>query len=195
MVRERMGPAAFPWWVGGGWAAEAAGATPRAHEDTDLVILERDVPALRSHLADHHLWEAYDGSLRPLRPGEPLREGRTQLWVRRNGTSPWVLDILFSPSEGDEWLFKRDHRVRLPVDRLGWVAPDGVSYLRPEVVLLFKAKHRRAKDGADLDSLLPRLDDVARRWLLEALAVAHPGHPWAARLRDPSPSAGSGSRE
>ena len=39
-------------------------------------------------------------------------------------------------------------------------AVDGVEYLRPEVALLFKAKHDRPKDHADL--LAARLDPAAR---------------------------------
>ena len=181
-VLERFASAPFPWWVAGGWAAEAAGASPRPHEDTDLVVLRRDVPALRHWLADHHLWEAHDGSLRPLRPGAPLSPGREQIWVRRNAASPWVVDVLLTPADGDMWVCKRDERIRLPLERVGWVASDGVPYLAPEVVLLFKAKGRRPKDDADFGSLVPRLGDDARRWLLDALAAVHPGHPWLAAL-------------
>lgn len=65
----------------------------------------------------------------------------------------------------------------------GGAAPrPGVSYLRPELVLLFKAKLRRPKDEEDLRSLVPRLDEGARRWLQDALALAHPGHAWSAVL-------------
>lgn len=187
---ERFGAAPFPWWVAGGWAAEAGGAAPRPHEDTDLAVLRRDLDALRGWLADHHLWEAHDGSLRPLRPASDLSPGREQLWVRRNAASPWVVDVLLTPADGDTWIFKRDERIRLPLGRVGWVAPDRVRYLSPEVVLLFKAKGRRPKDDMDFRSLLPRLADDARRWLHDALAVAHPGHPWLAWMAsapDPTP--------
>ena len=182
-VLRRFAAAPFPWWVAGGWAAEAGGAAPREHEDTDVVVLHRDVAAVREWLADHHLWEAHQGSLRPLRPGAALAEGREQLWVRRNAASPWVLDLLLTPSDGDTWLFKRDERVRLPLASVGWTAADGVSYLQPQVVLLFKAKHRRPKDDADFRSLVPHLTDDARRWLLGALTVVHPGHQWLTHLR------------
>lgn len=178
-VLERFASAPFRWWVAGGWAAEAGGAAPRPHEDIDLAVLARDLTGLRERLADHHLWEAHQGALRPLRPGAPPAPGLEQFWVRRNATSPWVMDVLLTPADGEAWLFKRDERIRLPLDSIGWVAPDGVSYLRPEVMLLFKAKLRRPKDEADLRSLVPRLDERARQWLREALAVAHPGHPWS----------------
>lgn len=183
-VLERFRRAPFPWWVAGGWAAEAGGAAPRDHEDIDVAVLHQDLPAVRDWLADHHLWEAHDGALRPLRPGADITPGREQLWVRKDSMSPWVVDVLLTPADGDTWVYKRDDRIRLPLRSVGWVAPDGVSYYRPEVVLLFKAKAARPKDQADFTSLAPRLDDDARRWLREALAMTHPGHAWLASLAD-----------
>ncbi len=168
--------------MAGGWAAEAGGAARRAHEDVDVSVLERDLQAVRDWLADHHLWEAHQGALRPLRPGPALAPGRQQLWVRRNAASPWLVDLLLTPTNGEAWVFKRNDAIRLPLESVGWEAPDGVSYLKPEVVLLFKAKLCRPKDVADFRSLVARLDDGARGWLREALAIAHPRHAWLASL-------------
>jgi hypothetical protein len=64
-----------------------------------------------------------------------------------------VVDLLLTPTDGESWVFKRNDAIRRPLDSVGWVAPDGVSYLRPEVVLLFKAKLGRPKDEADFRSL------------------------------------------
>lgn len=175
--------APFRWWLAGGWAIELAGGPPRAHGDTDVVVLFDDLDAIRAHLAGYHLWEAHDGSLRPLLSGEDLRDEREQLWVRRDATQPWLVDLLLTPSATGRWLFKRDHRISLPLDDLGATTEDGVPYLRPEVVLLHKARATRDKDDADFDAILPRLDTAARTWLDHALALVHPEHPWRARVR------------
>jgi hypothetical protein len=82
----------------------------------------------------------------------------------------------------DEWVCHRDPRVRLPLAAAVGVTADGIPYLRPEIVLLLKAKARRPKDEADLEAFLPRLDGPARRWLADALATLHPGHTWLRRL-------------
>ena|SRR5215472_8077711 len=82
---------------------------------------------------------------------------------------------------GDEWVYRRDPRVTLAWDLLSVESRLGVTVLSPEVVLLFKATGRRARDQADFDALLPRLADRQRAWLREALGIAHPGHRW---LRD-----------
>jgi hypothetical protein len=174
--------AEFPWWIAGGWAAEAAGAPARKHEDTDIAVLHDDLPAVRARLAGFQLWEAHAGSLRPLLPGDELRPEREGLWVRRNAVSPWLCDLLLTPSRAGRWLFKRDRRLSLPLDQLG-VTIDGIPYLRPAVVLLHKAKALREKDQQDFDGMLPRLTVGERVWLDEALALAHPDHAWRARLR------------
>jgi hypothetical protein len=41
-------------------------------------------------------------------------------------------------------------------------SPDGIPYLAPELVLLFNAKHARAKDQADFDGIVPHLTVTQR---------------------------------
>jgi len=72
--------------------------------------------------------------------------------------------------------------VRRPVDEIG-VIVDGVPYLRPSIVLLYKARLQRAKDEADFRSLQPVLPEDDALWLDEALALVAPEHPWRAALR------------
>jgi hypothetical protein len=45
-------------------------------------------------------------------------------------------------------------------------------------VLLFKAKHARPKDEADLAAVLPQLNVKRRRLLAEWIERVHPGHFW-----------------
>ncbi|MEO8744056.1 MAG: hypothetical protein ABI334_07560 [Candidatus Dormiibacterota bacterium] len=174
--------APFKWWIAGGQALTAAGVTDRPHEDLDVAVLARDLVEVRQWLAGYHVWEASRGGLRPLRPNETLTDGCEQLWVRRNALSPWVMDVLLTPTDGDEWLFKRNHAVRRPLSEIGRLGADGVPYLSPEIVLLFKASLLRQKDEADFAAVIPSFDAATRQWLATALAVAHPGHHWEAQL-------------
>ena len=57
----------------------------------------------------------------------------------------------------------------------GDLARDGVRYLQPEIVLLFKARHLRDKDRADFAGALPLLEEPRRAWLRRALGRVHPG--------------------
>jgi hypothetical protein len=95
----------------------------------------------------------------------------------------WRLDVFCEPTDGRTWVFRRDARIREPYARMVATTADGVPHLRPEGVLLFKARHARDKDEADLALALPRLDGPTRDWLVAALDVVHPDHPWIARVR------------
>jgi hypothetical protein len=180
-VRDLLAGSGVRWWIAGGVALDLAGAAPRPHEDIDVGVPFADLPALRAHLVGLHLWEAHDGALRPLLPGEELREGREQLWLRRDASQPWLADVLLTPTDEDLWLFKKDRRITLPLAE-AVTETGGVPLLRPELVLLHKAHLLRTKDELDLDRTLPLLGDRARRWLDDALALYLPDHPWRVRL-------------
>ena len=173
-----------PWWVAGGWAIEAFTGVHRHHADLDVSILARDIPVLVEHfLGSHHVWAAGSGLLQPLlHPAQRFPEWAGQIWVRREATSPWLLDVLITPDRDGRWVFRRDPDVVEALERVTWVAADGVTYLRPEVCLAYKASLDRPKDTADLEATLPRLGAGARRWLRDTVARLHPDHRWLDRL-------------
>jgi hypothetical protein len=88
---------------------------------------------------------------------------------------------MLQPGNAQTWMFRRDPTLRAPRSRMIGTR-DGIPFLKPEGVLLYKAKARRPKDEADFSVCLPLLDDAARGWLGEALAHAHPDHSWIAAL-------------
>ena len=66
----------------------------------------------------------------------------------------------------------------MPSDRAYRQAGNGLRYLTPELVVLFKAKHCRPRDQHDVDVLLPDLDAEQRARLLAWLERSEPGHRW-----------------
>jgi hypothetical protein len=94
----------------------------------------------------------------------------------------WRLDVFREPFDGGEWVCRRDETIRMGYDELIRRTDDGIPYLRPDVTLLFKAKHARSKDEGDFAAALPRLDGEERRWLRDALELVHPGHRWLGEL-------------
>jgi len=181
-VAALLADADFPWWIAGGWALDIASGVSRFHEDVDLVVLARDLPAFRAFFAGKHLWTPYRQTLEPLWPGADFPEGREQIWVRDDAHSPWILDVLLTPAEGERMLFKRDHAIGMDFDEATFVGDDGVRYLAPALGLLYKARLGRDKDDADFAAVLPRLDANARTWLGDALDRHLPGHAWRGRL-------------
>lgn len=173
----------FRWWVAGGWSAELGAAPRRFHEDLEVAVPSRDVPALREWLHDYHLWDTHAAGLRFLAPDVELPTDHDQLWLRRDAHSPWLMDLMLTPVDGDMWLYKRDHRVSRPLASVVRVGPDGVPYQRPEITLLFKARRRWDKDEADFAAVVPALEPADREWLRDAIALTEPArHPWLERL-------------
>ncbi|WP_193596860.1 hypothetical protein [Microbacterium sp. YJN-G] len=172
------------WWIAGGWALEAFTGVERHHEDIDPGILRADLPLLRRHAQGRlDLWAAFSGALKPVASDDPgdLPDGCGQLWSRRSASDAWQYDILLGPGTPDEWRYRRDPSIRMPMAQALWER-DGIRYLQPQIQLLYKAKGLRAKDQADFDATLPFLDEQRRAWLAEALERTLPGHLWSARL-------------
>lgn len=173
-----------PWWVAGGRAVElAVGHRVREHGDTDVLMLRRDQLAVQQALPDWKWWAADPpGSLRPWAAGEVLPESVHDVWCQPGPGEPWRVQIMLDESRRQEWVSRRDPRVRRPVRTLGLVSADGIPYLAPEVQLFYKAKEPRPKDEADLTAVLPTLTARQRHWLVRALSRAYGPHPWAGRL-------------
>jgi hypothetical protein len=173
-----------PWWVVGGWAIEAATGYRREHEDTDVSLLTCDVPAFVKFITGRwHVWNNVGGVLHPLGDQWPtVDEPRSQLWLRANATSPWVVDIPLTPDHHGQWTNKLlpDHVD--DIEDVTWVADDGLRHLRPEIVLAYKAPLQRDKDEPDCEATLPLLTEERRTWLRSALESIVPDHHWLRRL-------------
>lgn len=185
-ARDLMAGFRPPWWVVGGWAVEAFTGVRRAHEDLDLVVFTTDFADLREHLSGRHglhLWCNDGGTFRFVDDRHPdLLSPLCQVWVRRDATSPWLLDIPLNPVQDGRWVSRRDPALVRDLEEVTWVAGDGVRYLAPEMVLHHKARLRRPKDEVDLEAAWPLMAPAGRAWLLEWLRGADPTHPWLTRL-------------
>lgn len=170
------------WWIAGGWAIEAFTGVHRAHGDIDPSIPRHELPRLRRHLAGRiDLWAADQETLRVLLPEDAdqdeLPKSCENVWARAGGADPWQYDIILMRLDADRWVFKRDPRITRPVAEILW-SRDGISYLRPEIQLLHKARSMRPKDQQDFEAVWPLLGNAERDWLRAALELVHPGHPW-----------------
>jgi hypothetical protein len=173
------------WWIAGGWALDLfLGKQTREHEDLDVAVLRRDEHIFRTHLQNWELWPGFgQGRLedKPIKASEQLPKDREVLWCRPSVSSEWAFELLLNKSSKDEWIFKRNDNIRMPIVNLNLVN-NGIPYLNPEIVLLFKAKNMFDKDEQDFEQVVPRLDSKAREWLGESLEIVHPTHPWLSSL-------------
>lgn len=172
------------WCVVGGWAIDLwLGRETRTHEDLEIAILRDDFASIRKHLGAFDLHSVGDGEVRRLAPHEMPAADKHQNWVLDSAANAWRMDIMMEPGDAHTWVFRRDPSIRAPRKQMIGTR-DGVRFLKPEGALLYKAKAARPKDEADFAVCLPHLEAAARAWLGDALARAHPHHPWIAALAD-----------
>jgi hypothetical protein len=182
-VRHWLRALAARWWIAGGWAIDLAlERVTRAHEDVDVGILRRDVPALRASLSDWQFFAARGGQLTELGHDESPSIDAHSVWCRPRGSVLWHLEVLLEMGDGVEWIYRRNPEIhRLWMDVLARSAC-GLPFLKPEVQLLYKSKHPRERDDEDLAVTLPALSYSARQWLRSAIAASHPNENWLAAL-------------
>jgi hypothetical protein len=186
-VRMLLADAPFAWWLAGGWSLDLlTGHQTRPHADTDVQVMRRDLAAVRSWFGawDPHVADPPGaGTLRPWRPDEVLGAALHDVWCRQVETGPWRVQLMVADADGTDWVYRRDRRVRRPLDSLaGRASGPGLPVLAPEVQLLYKSTGRRDKDREDFDRFEPLMSDAEAAWLRDALALAEPAHPWTSRL-------------
>jgi hypothetical protein len=171
-----------PWYVAAGWAIDLfLGGQRRGHEDLEIAVPQARFYDVARALSGFEIFVIGDGKAWPLAE-HPATLETHQTWVREPVTGLWRFDVFREPSDGAMWICRRDSVIRMPYAQLIERTADGIPYGRPEVVLLYKAKHARPKDDGDFAAALPRLDLERRRWLRDALELVHPGHRWLAAL-------------
>lgn len=174
-----------PWWIAGGYALKAfATHSWREHDDIDAALTRANQATLRNALAN---WDVHvadpPGTLRPWPLGELLQPTVHDIWVRRDDRGPWKFQLMLDEQDGNDWVFRRDARIRMPIERLTWQRDDGLRFVQPEVQLLYKSRGRRPKDEVDFRVVLPLLEPGRRDWLASALQLTDPQNPWLAAIR------------
>lgn len=176
----RMACVTAPWCVVGGWALDLwLGEQTRPHGDLEIAIRREDLPQVRAALG-LPVHAVGDGEVRLLADDQPTPLHRHQNRVREGQV--WRMDIMLEPGDARTWTYRRVPGLTAPRAWMTGVSKDGVPYLKPQGVLLYKSRAPRPKDEADLALVLPHLDQEARAWLADAIARFEPDSPWRGRL-------------
>jgi hypothetical protein len=181
-ITARLAGLAAPWCVAAGWALDLfLGAERRKHGDLEIAIPAARWAEIRDRFPEYAFDAVDSGRIWQDATPDVLR-ATYQTWLRDRTTGDYLVDVFREPHDGETWICRRDPRIRLPYREIIRRTPDGIPFLAPELVLLFKAKHARPKDQADFDDTVPHLTAAQRETLAELVARVHPGHRWLARL-------------
>jgi hypothetical protein len=168
-----------PWRVSAGWAIDLfVGRERREHEDLELAIPADRFDEVAAALPGLDFHVVRQGFAAPVAQARALMDDVHQTWGLDRPANVWRVDLFREPFDGDLWVCRRDESIRLPYDEVIEHTADGIPYERPEIVLLFKAKHSRPKDEADLAAVLPLLTSERRALLAGWMEQVHPGHFW-----------------
>jgi len=182
-----------PWYVAGGWALDLyIGRERRPHYDLDIATYREDQLTLQQHFAGHHLqkYTGPDGAeyLETWAPGELLVLPDFQIVLEKNEEGYAAVELLLNESQGDEWIWRKNQEVRYPKAQAGITSSEGIPFLSPEIVLLFKSQHvwggnvNELKDQRDFAELLDILEFERRTWLKTTLETHYPDHKWISQL-------------
>lgn len=180
-VVERMKDFDRPWGVAGGWAIDLfIGNQTREHSDIEIAILREDQHRMKNSLADWSFQKAVQGELVDWE-SETLELPIHELHGIRK-MSGERLEVLLNEVENGKWIFRRNPTITFPGTPLFLISKEGIPYLHPAVVLLYKAKNPREKDHADFHAVKDLLGDEDRKWLGGALEIHVPDHEWISEL-------------
>jgi hypothetical protein len=173
----------MPWYVVGGWALDLwHGVQTRPHEDLEFAVSSAGVDHFRRLLNDLEFFAVDNGRFEHLPLGVQPPGHVMQLWGADRKAGCWRVDMMLERGTPDIWAYKRDPAIHAPRTEIIRKTADGIPYLAPAAVLLFKAKYRREKDEQDFSLAVPKLNTSEKVDLRRWLEKAHPGHGWISML-------------
>lgn len=182
-LARRLSDIRLPWCVVGGWALDLwHGARTREHGDLEFTILREDFGIFRQAFGDLAFYTAHAGVVEELPATRDAPSEVMQFWGFDRAAESWRIDMMIEPGTHALWAYKRDPSFKRPRAEMVMRTADGIPYLNPSAVLLFKARDRRPKDQQDFENALPKLPAIERAWLKDCLDALHPGHEWARAL-------------
>lgn len=193
-----------PWFVSGGWAIDLhLNRITRDRCDLDISVPHSD----RFRAIDFFLEKGWQvegklrGGFKTIRKLSDYDEEMDYTWcflkeadfvkeyldeggnrrIAYNRSSQQELDyveVFFDRIEDGYFVYRREPRIKR-VTSLAILKRDGIRYLAPEVVLLFKSNDLSKKNQGDFDNAIPSMEAEAISWLSASLSLLYgDSHGW-----------------
>ncbi len=168
-----------PWFIAGGWAIDLyLGRVSREHSDIEIAVFRIDQLKLHKHLTGWEFKKVEAERLAPWGEGEWLQHPVHEIHAHSPDLDADALEILLNESDHTCWIYRRNRQIKRELSKASLRSEDGIPYLAPEIVLLYKSKNPKSYDEADFGNTLPQLVEERRTWLRRALGICHPDHHW-----------------
>lgn len=180
-VNEWMSEYNQPWGIAGGWAIDLfIGKETRLHSDVEVAIFREDQYRLKKALLDWTFEKAVKGEF--INWNEEWLELPVHEIHGIHKQDGKRLEVLLNEVQDNEWIFRRESSISFPESSLFLQSKEGIPYLHPAVVLLYKAKNTREKDHDDFFAVKDLLKGEDKKWLYNALQIHAPEHKWVQEL-------------
>ena len=185
-VAEELKALNCRWYISSGWALDLfLGEVTRLHHDVDVIVARADQLTLQRYMIERG-WQwltPFERRVESWPPHMQLALPRHQAHAHRDGA---FIDFLLTDIEHGVWRYRRSPSILRSVERMSLSAQNGIPYLAPELVLLFKSKNtsdqERRKDQTDFERVRGHLEPERRAWLRWALMATEPEHRWLRQL-------------
>jgi len=163
-VNELMTGFNKQWFIAGGWAIDLfIGSQTRQHKDLEIAIARKDQIDLKNYLIDWEINKVTKGALSKWQDEFlelPIHEihGRYSQLIEN-------IEVLLNEIEDNKWKFRRDKSIFCELESLWSYSKQGIPFLNPEIVLLYKVSNTREKDQQDFMNVRKYLDDSKKLWL------------------------------
>jgi len=205
-VAQELCGAKLDWAICGGYAISLyLDKDIRVHGDIDVCVFEKDRNLALKYMLNAG-WNVYEfrgmGKLRKLNPNTASDVGRNLMCLKEDcrlvkfypceeegmmyyeflhdGINKCnYIELLFNREEDGEFVFDADKGIKRDIGK-AIMHRNGVAYLAPEIVLLYKAAQPdRNENGIDFKCAYPHMDDEQKAWLVQSIKKLYPeGHKW-----------------
>ncbi len=198
------------WCFCGGWALDLfMKSETRPHKDLDIMVFKKDLKetisyfkrsrmALRSsnekrlHASWHwKLWKLWVWEFVVYEWNYPVdylkvdEQGSCTFYQYEREIQDKVdfMEILLNTYESKMFVYRRNTDIRLAIEKAIYEF-EGLPYLAPEIVLLYKSKYLSEDNQSDFDTVYVKLDEAQKMWLKNALTLEYGNdHPWVQALQ------------
>lgn len=180
-VKEFMASYEGKWMIAGGWAIDLhIGEETRDHEDIEVAVFRDEQNSLASLFTDWDIYIAKEGKKEKWQLDAPVEFPIHEIHASHQDGKQ--LEVLLNERNKGRWRFRRDPELSFPLSMMNLQSEQGVPYLNPEIVLLYKAANTKEKDHDDFNYVFPHLNEHQKEWLKQALIQHVPNHPWLEAL-------------
>lgn len=171
------------WFIAGGWAIDLfLGKETRAHSDIEIAVYRQDQAALHDYFKSWNLQKTINGKLVVWHQEEWLTLPTHEIHCFKETAKPPEIEILLNESNETEWIYRRNQEIRRSLAKIGLHSSEGIKFLCPEIVLLYKSKNPQTKDERDFQTVVAHLDPERKQWVKNAITITDSQHHWLQSL-------------